>query len=149
LRTSAISFIFRRELLAERNRQAGRLHSNLEQLCPGYQTSVGKLTTKIQLDRARRLLVGTSTARARLARKRIIRLREIFAEIDQVTCELTTLAREWAAALTEIPGVADLTAGEILAEVGDPRRYRTKAQFAMANGTAPCRRAPGERIVTA
>jgi transposase len=128
---------YRRELLAERNRQAGRLHSDLEQLCPGYQSRVGKLTTKIQLDRARRLLVGMSTARARLARKRIIRLREIFAEIDQVTRELTTLAREWAAALTEIPGVADLTAGEILAEVGDPRRYRTKAQFAMANGTAP------------
>jgi len=30
-----------------------------------------------------------------------------------------------------------LTAGEILAEVGDAWRFRTKAQFAMANGTAP------------
>ena len=39
--------------------------------------------------------------------------------------------------LTSIPGVAELTAGEILAEVGDAWRFRTKAQFAMANGTAP------------
>lgn len=128
---------YRRELMAERNRQASRLHSDLEQLCPGYQAKVGKLTNKVHLDRGRRLLVGISTARARLARKRILRLREIFAEVDEVTRELTGLAREATAALVAIPGVADLTAGEILAEIGDPRRYRTKAQFAMANGTAP------------
>jgi transposase len=39
--------------------------------------------------------------------------------------------------LTEITGVAELTAAEILAEVGDVRRFQTKAQFARATGTAP------------
>ena len=128
---------YRRELMAERNRLASRLHSDLEQLSPGYQARIGKLTNKVQLDRARRLLVAMSSARARLAGKRVLRLRELFAEVDEVTRELIGLARETAAALTAITGVADLTAGEILAEVGNPRRYRTKAQFAMANGTAP------------
>ncbi|MBV9355270.1 MAG: IS110 family transposase [Chloroflexi bacterium] len=36
-----------------------------------------------------------------------------------------------------ITGIAELSAAEILAEVGDVQRFRTKAQFAMANGTAP------------
>ena len=39
--------------------------------------------------------------------------------------------------LTTIPGVTELAAAELLAEIGDVRRYRTKAQFAIANGTAP------------
>jgi transposase len=128
---------YRRELLAERNRQASRLHADLEQLRPGYQTRVGKLTTRPHLDHARRLLTGLVTVRARLARQRLTRLRELCTQIDQVTAELVTMARELINTLTAIPGVAELTAGEILAEVGDPCRFRTKAQFAMANGTAP------------
>ena len=39
--------------------------------------------------------------------------------------------------LTNIYGVGALVAAEILAGVGDPTRYTTKAKFAMANGTAP------------
>ena len=86
---------------------------------------MGKLTTRPQLDRAR------------LACHRITRLRQLCAELDAVTAEVTALVAAFDVALTGICGVAALTAAELLAEVGDIERFRTKAQFAMANGTAP------------
>lgn len=48
----------RRELRSERTRAASRLHADLEQFHPGYQTRIGRLTTEQNLDRARGLLVG-------------------------------------------------------------------------------------------
>jgi transposase len=47
------------------------------------------------------------------------------------------LAATFGSGLTTIIGIAELSAAELLAEIGDVGRYRTKAQFAMANGTAP------------
>ena len=76
-------------------------------------------------------------APCRLARQRITRLRHLCAEIEAITAEITRLVASCEVALTGICGVAALTAAEILAEVGAVERFRTKAQFAMANGTAP------------
>ena len=47
------------------------------------------------------------------------------------------LSATFGSGLTTIPGIAELSAAEQLAEIGDIGRYRMKAQFAMANGTAP------------
>ena len=128
---------YRRDLISERTRIASRLHSDLEQLRPGYQSAVGRLTTPKQLDRAHELLAELASVRARIARQRVERLRALCVEIDQLTTELRSLVPAVTGALTAIVGIAALTAAEILAEVGDVRRFRTKAQFAMANGTAP------------
>jgi transposase len=128
---------YRRELIAERTRLASRLHGDLEQLRPGYQANVRRLTTHKQLDRAHELLDDLVCVRARLARQRVARLRALCVEIDQLTTELRSRGAVITTALTAIIGIAELTAAEILAEVGDVKRFRTKAQFAMANGTAP------------
>ena len=128
---------YRRDLISERTRLASRLHSDLEQLRPGYQSVVRRLTTTKQLDRAHELLAELASVRARIARQRVERLRALCVEIDQLTIELRSLVIAATAGLTAIIGIAALTAAEILAEVGDVRRFRTKAQFAMANGTAP------------
>ena len=48
--------------------------------------------------------------------------------------------------MTEIYGVGALVAADILAEVGDPKRFPTKAKFAMANGTAPIEASSGRII---
>ena len=128
---------YRRELLAERNRIANRLHSDLEQLHPGYQQRIGRLTTERNLDRARRLLTGNRQTRARVARKRVTRLRQLTRQIVDLAAEIAELSRSLDTGLTTIPGIAELSAAELLAEIGDITRYRTRAQFAMANGTAP------------
>lgn len=128
---------YRRELVAERTRLASRLHADLEQLRPGYQHAIRRLTTPAQLNTAQRLLDGLTSVRARVAAQRVARLHALCAEIEQLTSELRTFFSNLGTALTEIIGVAELTAAEILAEVGDVQRFRTKAQFAMSNGTAP------------
>jgi len=128
---------YRRELRAERNRIANRLHADLGQLHPGYQRRIGRLTTPQNLDRARRLLAGDDRVRARTARQRVTRLRQLNRQIAEVTAEVQERAACFHSGLTTIAGVAGLSAAELLAEIGDVGRYRTKAQFAMANGTAP------------
>jgi transposase len=128
---------YRRELIAERTRLASRLHSDLEQLHPGYQRDVRRLTTLRQLDRASALLDELVGVHARIARQRVVRLQALCLEIDELTAELRSVVAEFTTELTAITGIAELTAAEILAEVGDVKRFRTKAQFAMANGTAP------------
>ena len=45
--------------------------------------------------------------------------------------------------LTNIYGIGALVAAEILAGLGDPTRYTTKAKFTMANGTAPLEASSG------
>jgi transposase len=128
---------YRRDLIAERTRLASRLHSDLEQLRPGYQANVRRLTTHKQLDRVDEQLGELVCVHARIARQRLARLRALCVEIDQLTAELRSMVAGFTTALTAITGIAQLSAAEILAEVGDVRRFRTKAQFAMANGTAP------------
>lgn len=128
---------YRRELIAERTRLASRLHSDLEQLRPGYQHSIRHLTTLKQLDQADELLRGVDCVHTRIVGQRIARLRVLCVEINQLTAELRSTVTDFTAALTAICGIAELTAAEIMAEVGDVQRFRTKAQFAMANGTAP------------
>jgi transposase len=79
---------YRRDLITERTRLASRLHADLEQLQPGYQRGVRRLTSLKQLDQAYHLLVDLVCVRARLARQRLARLRALCIEIDQLTTEL-------------------------------------------------------------
>lgn len=107
---------YRRELVADRTRQIYRLRADLEQLRPGYHQRLGRLGPTAALDCAARLLRGDTASRAVIARNRIKALRSLQRAID---------------------GLGHLTAADILTEVGDPARFRTKAAFAVANGTAP------------
>lgn len=127
----------RRELQSERTRAASRLHADLEQLRPGYQERIGRLTTERNLDRARRLLSGDDRVRAEVARERVRRLRQLSRQIARITDEIGALSATFGSGLTTITGIAELSTAELLAEIGDIDRYRTKSQFAMANGTAP------------
>ena len=69
-----------------------------------------------------------------------------FAQIDEITTQITALVGESETTLTDIYGIGDLLAAEILAEIGDPTRFATKDKFAMANGTAPLETSSG-RVV--
>lgn len=128
---------YRRELISERNRLASRIHSDLEQLYPGYQQRIGRLTSQRNLDRVRRLVTGDDQVRAQVARRRISRLRQLVGQIDELTEEIRAMSRTFDTGLTNIVGIAELSAAELVAEIGDISRFRTRAHFAMANGTAP------------
>jgi transposase len=128
---------YRRELLAERTRVTNRLHADLEQLRPGYQRRLPRLTHPRAVGCARRLLDGDAHVRARVARQRLTRLRQLHTQIAELTTQITRHGKRCNTALTQICGIAALAEAELLAEVGDITRYATRAQFAMANGTAP------------
>ena len=134
---------YRRELVADRTRQINRLHADLEQLRPGYHQRLGRLSTTAAFDRAARLLRGDTASRALIARNRIKALRSLQRAIDSLTAEIRAAVDATGTTLREIDGVGHLTAADILIEVGDPARFRTKAAFAMANGTAPIEASSG------
>ena len=73
-------------------------------------------------------------------------IRELNRQIDDLATKIAAMVRASGTTLTNIYGIGALVAAEILAGVGDPTRYTTKAKFAMANGTAPLE-ASSRRVV--
>ncbi len=137
---------YRCELVEDRTAQANRLHADLGKLRPGYQKNTPRLTSRKALDAAMRLLWRDMTHHARIAKERIRTLRDLDRRIGDLTTQIEALVDRSGTGLREIYGVGTLVAAIILAEVGNPHRYATKAKFAMANGTAPLEASSG-RVV--
>ena len=137
---------YRRELVQSRTGHVNRLHGDLEKIRCGYHRTISAITSDKALTRVMRLLCGDTGARANVARGRVRHIRELNRQIAELTSQIGALVAASGTTLTEIHGIGALTAADILAEVGDPRRFATKAKFAMANGTAPLEASSG-RIV--
>ena len=75
-------------------------------------------------------------------------LRGLIKQIKELDGQIGQLVEASGTTLTEIYGIGTLGAVEILAQVGDPTKYRTKARFAMANGTAPLQTSSGRSSAT-
>lgn len=128
---------YRDELVVERNAQANRLHADLAIVCPGYASRCRHLVSARALTTAVRLLRGTRSVRAVVARRRIARLRELDRQIAQLGSQLADRVAAESTSLTALVGVGPILAARILGEVADVARYPSEAHFASANGTAP------------
>jgi transposase len=128
---------YRAQLLAERIRIANRLHADLVSLRPGYERQIRNLGSRVQLERAERLLAGDESVQALLGRRRIEQLCRLDAEIKQAERDLRERVRESGTRLPQLPGIGDLIAARIIGEVGDVDRITSKGRFARLNGTAP------------
>ena len=135
---------YRRELVKSRTQSISRLHSDLEQLRSGYHHKLPtRMASPKALTRISHLLRGDTTTRAQVARQRIRHIRILTRQIDETTTQIVDLVKTFGTTLDHVYGVGLLAAAEILAEVGNPHRYATKAKFAMANGTAPLEASSG------
>ncbi len=135
---------YRRELVESRTAEVNRLHADLTLLCPGYHNLLGSgLLSYKALARAARLITADRTTRADIARRRIRRVRRLLRQVRELDTQITRLVAALGTSLTDIYGIGNLIAAEIIAEVGDAARYPTKARFAMANGTAPIEASSG------
>ena len=135
---------YRRELVKTRQQNLNRLHSDLEQLHSGYHHKLPtRMSSPNAINLASRLLKQHTTTRAKIAKQHIQHIRALSRQIDDTTTQITTHVKTSGTTLTNIYGIGHLAAAEILAEVGNPHRYPTKAKFAMANGTAPLEASSG------
>jgi transposase len=127
----------REDLVAERTRIANRLRWHLHELEPGREPAPRSLDRRVVLDALNGQLAGDTRVVARLALLLVERLRALSAEIDALEREVGALVGRLSPTLLALAGCGPLTAAKLLGEVAGIGRFRSRASFAMHNGTAP------------
>jgi transposase len=86
---------------------------------------------------ARRLKAAEQTARVRIARDEIRRIRDLTRTINQLHDELAVLVAKTAPQLLAEHGLAVLTAAKLIGEIAAIERFTSHAQLARLAGCAP------------
>lgn len=133
----------RDQLIRYRTQVANRVHKDLSIVHPGYERKVPKLTSRQNLQSARALLGKDGSVRSQLSRERLDDLEVLDIRIKKVAAEIEAKVKETGTTLGHLTGISFVLAGRILGEVGDVRRLRSQASFAMLNGTAPLQASSG------
>jgi transposase len=129
----------RDQLVRARTQLINRTHKNLVISHPGYEKRIPKLRSKKNLQATMTMLRRDRSIRADLIRDRIAEIRRINEKIAAVEKLIASKVAETRTGLTQLSGIGFLAAAKILGEVGDLRRLRSKAAFAMFTGN----RSPG------
>ncbi|MGH2661700.1 MAG: IS110 family transposase [Actinomycetota bacterium] len=127
----------REDLVRERTGHINRLRWHLHELDPSWDPPLRSLVRFKHLDELGGRLGSLEGMVARIARDLVARIRELTVRANALEREIIDRTSEVAAHLLEVPGVGALTAGKIVAETADVRRFRSKDAFARHNGTAP------------
>lgn len=135
---------YRQGLIYARTRAANQAHADLVIARPGYERQVPNLRSRRSIAAARAMLKADRSVRGKILRLRLGELHRLGREISSVDSQIKTKVAETGTNLTQIPGVGPVVAARILGEVGDPRRIRSKAAFAMICGTAPVQASSGQ-----
>lgn len=130
----------REDLVWERTRMESRLRWHLHDLDPDMESSVqprrmGSQSTLRSL--AAKLARREQTVQVRVCRELVRDIAAASRRIDALQREIAAMVAEQAPDLLEIPGCGALTAAKLVAETGNPSRFRNEACFAMHSGTAP------------
>jgi transposase len=100
---------------------------------PGSALFSKKWSTRI----ARRLARAEQTARVRIARDELRRLRELTVAANELEAEIADLVDKAAPQLLSEPGFGPLTTAKLLGEIAGAGRFGTEAKLARAAGVAP------------
>ena len=124
--------------VAERTRVCQRLRWHLHDL--GLEHGVDERTLDQAPVRARvrrRLQRSDGGRRAAIALLLLEDIGRLTRQIRDRQRELRPLVVAYAPKLLELRGAGPLTAAKVIAETGDPHRFRNDAVYAMTSGTAP------------
>ena len=136
----------RDDVVKTRTQTVNRLHVLLTQLLPaGAPRNLNTDQAAQLLRTVRPRSVGPRTLR-RLAVDLIAAIRHLDRRIAAANTEISAAVTASGSTLPELRGIADLTAGKILARVGDITRFRSAAAFASYTGTAPIEVSSGDVV---
>jgi len=128
----------RERLVAQRTALINDLRWHLHDLWPGFEIPARALTAGCWQERvAGRLARAEQTARVRIARDELRRIRELTRSIDALERELAVLVAELAPRLLAEPGCGVLTAAKLIGEIAGIGRFATDAKLARIAGSAP------------
>jgi transposase len=127
----------REDLVGERTRIQNRLQWLLHELEPEFQVANGALSRRPAIRRVEALLQERTGVVAELARELTTRTAQLSLRIDELEQQLALVMPTLAPSLLALPGCGVLTAAKLVGETADARRFRSRAAFAMHNGTAP------------
>jgi transposase len=138
----------RSDLVAERTRLQNRLRWHLVELDDALEARLpsGSLDRPVWLDRiARRLARLPQTARSRVARDQLRRIRELTRAEHALHRELARLVVTHSPALVAERGCGTLTAATVIGRTAGARRFPTDGHFARHAGAAPIPASSGRR----
>src|SRR3954452_5409666 len=128
----------RERLVAQRTALSNDLRWHLHDLWPETQIPLRALTATGWQERiAGRLGRAEQTARVRIARDELRRIRELTRTIKELHQELGTLVAALAPRLLAERGWGVLTAAKLIGEIADVTRFASDAKLARTAGTAP------------
>lgn len=130
----------REDLVGTRTRVENRLRWHLHDLDPDVESSIPakSLHAPKFLEPLRRKLARLpQTTQVRICRDLVNDIADLTRRENALEREITALVRDQAPDLLAIPGCGALTAAKIVAETGNPARFRHEACFAMHAGVAP------------
>jgi transposase len=127
----------REDLVAERTRAQQRLRWHLHELEPGWAIPAGGLDRAVWLDAVQARLAAHQGVVAEIATELVGRCRELTGRVNQLERQLRRLVAPLAPTLLHLEGCGVLTAAKLVGETAGVGRFRSRAAFAMHNGTAP------------
>ena len=113
----------REDLVVVHTRVINRLRWHLHELDPSWDPGTGQLIRFNHLKDVAERLKTFSSIVARIALELVERVREITTHQHALTGEIAALVTTVAPNLLTLPGVGPLTAGKIVGEVADIRRF--------------------------
>jgi transposase len=138
----------RQQLVAERTRHQNRLRWHLVELDDALETRLPKrgLDRACWLDRiARRLEKLPQTARVRVARDQLRRIRELTRAERALERELSMAIRALRPDVLAEDGIGPITAATLIGRTAGAQRFPSDGHFARHTGTAPIPASSGRR----
>src|SRR5215204_7315745 len=128
----------RERLVRQRVALNNTLQWHLHDLWPELTLPISALfSTKWSTRIGRRLARAEQSARVRIARDELRRLRELTQSITSLEAEIADLVATIAPQLLSEPGFGPLTAAKLVGEIAGAQRCATAAKLARAAGVAP------------
>ncbi len=128
----------REAMVRDRSIYSTRLRWHLHDIDPELEPAARTFDRPaVRRSVVQRLASLEQTAQVRVCRDLLARVGEITRSERELAAEIGELAESYAPGLFEVPGIARLTAGKLIGEIGGIERFRTDAQLARHAGCAP------------